>query len=484
MVLQSIHSGRSNARSNRQASMEPSATQLHALKQITKSDHKYSLADLDRIIMHDGEDGSEPNMKQHNKTRARRRKIQDEQRNDSDTAKRDTLYNVQNNSSEHIEVGSGSKQPNLFGKNEEGQEDVHRKDMDDEMEIESVSNYLSDQRTHPIENKYSRLRLNETDNISMDPKRLQTAFILDSNFIISHLQTLEGLKQLSEQYHHIIVIPRTVIKELDGLKTSNNAEISKLARAGNDWIYKNLANLHSGIIGQKLKQRINPAATKDDSILDCCLYFKEIIGCFTILLSNDKNLCLKALTEEVLTVSYRKGMTSELIAQRAYQENMLKFGDGSGTNIDNIGGSKGDQVLERTKENLLDNVHEEGAGIFEQIEKLAVAAVNKCMIESYGNDLALIGFDPNNLSSLHDCVTCICEYWISVFSGYLNNSSLNHMDQWKGLPDVLLRPPETLQDLDNLISFWKEALEYIFLCSEEFEHEQLQRLFHEWDQFI
>lgn len=52
----------------------------------------------------------------------------------------------------------------------------------------------------------------------LNPPTLKTAFVVDTNFIISHLNTLEKLRSLSSTYHHLIIVPTTVIQELDGLK--------------------------------------------------------------------------------------------------------------------------------------------------------------------------------------------------------------------------------------------------------------------------
>ena len=76
-----------------------------------------------------------------------------------------------------------------------------------------------------------------------------------------------------------------------------------------------------------MSQRISKDLVKDDAIFDCCLYFKKTYPqSLVILLSNDKNLCAKALSNDVLTVSFRENMSGRLIANTIYEENVERFG--------------------------------------------------------------------------------------------------------------------------------------------------------------
>ena len=173
--------------------------------------------------------------------------------------------------------------------------------------------------------------LNELGNVSY--------LVVDTNFILSHLNIVNGLQDVANNYGLQIIIPITVMKELDGLKNSSrianeasserisNQSVGHLARWANDWIYSALAKNSSVVRGQKLRQRLDKSTTKDDAILDCCLYFKENYQkSLVVLLSNDKNFCLKALSNDILTVSYRKDMNVDIIANTIYTENLRRFG--------------------------------------------------------------------------------------------------------------------------------------------------------------
>lgn len=149
-------------------------------------------------------------------------------------------------------------------------------DLNDESDVEMISEYLSSQREMEAQSVANYMPKINDDLPLLNPPTLKTAFVVDTNFIISHLNTLEKLRSLSSTYHHLIIVPTTVIQELDGLKKSpdiardnddttnqeHDRTIGTLARWGNDWIYKNLANLDSGLIGQKLKQSLNPGSLR------------------------------------------------------------------------------------------------------------------------------------------------------------------------------------------------------------------------------
>lgn len=397
--------------------------------------------------------------------------------------------------------------------NSDHEEDILMEDISDEYDIQMVSDYLTQQRLLSSNNPTSSYYLQQCHNsdillnndIALEPTKLQTVYVVDTNFIISQLQTLEGLRQLNHIYHHVLVIPTTTIAELDGLKSSDSTTIAKHARSGNMWIYKNLAEANSGIIGQKLRQRLNPDAYKDDSILDCCLYFKEKLGCFVILLSNDKNLCLKALTEEILTVSYREGMTSELIASKSYQENCARFGNNAiyynlphnnsnnnkvyndihlqnTVNVTNINDKHTTGNLNLTTPFTSMTITEKAETIYTDIQFVVTTTIKSIMNDEYGDDLPYIGFEEEKLKSLQDCSRCIYDHWISVFSDYFRHSKIKKED-WKKLPNCLINVPKSQEDIENMIYFWQDILENLFIKKSEQEYYQLKEYFYKWKQF-
>lgn len=322
--------------------------------------------------------------------------------------------------------------------------DLPMLDMDDEDEIHYVSNYLAHQRLGSSKEE----ELNIDSNIhEFTIVRKKTIFVVDTNFIISHLKTLEQLRLLGEKLHHQIVIPNTVIHELDGLKKSDRMQddgereaIAKLARWGIEWIYKNLANMSSGVVGQKLSQRLDPDCVKDDAILDCCMFFKQK-ECFVILLSNDKNLCLKALTEGLLTVSFRNGMTAELIGSKAYEENVARFGiEYTNATPEPINQPENDNRSSYKFHVLVEHLYTD----------VALALSNS--LELIYNRVFNLTTSWQSSISLEESIELLYDRW-DIFATYFASSKIKQAD-WTQLPHCLLNTPTTLKDAYSFYEFW------------------------------
>ncbi|KAL6942450.1 hypothetical protein ACO0QE_003625 [Hanseniaspora vineae] len=175
----------------------------------------------------------------------------------------------------------------------------------------------------------------------------QAFFVVDTNVLISNLKTLEELRtHANTQLAYQIIIPSVVLKEVDSLKKYSKDEvlsqhesqhagrqrgkpvsIQKSSKTANDWLYNNLARKDPTIRVQKSKETLNTPnqINNDDAILDCCLYFKEKVeGTPTtvVLISNDRNLCIKCLSEEIQTISFidKNIITTESIIEITKQQ--------------------------------------------------------------------------------------------------------------------------------------------------------------------
>ncbi|ODQ63141.1 hypothetical protein NADFUDRAFT_53790 [Nadsonia fulvescens var. elongata DSM 6958] len=167
---------------------------------------------------------------------------------------------------------------------------------------------------------------------SNDPQPVQTLLVIDTNFVLSHLSLLEELRALSPIYGHTIVVPWMVTLELDGLKKSRETRVAYQARLANDWMFQQLtrckAEPNMEIMWQDKNQVYDtdakPELSGDDAILDCGMYCANKLAFYTILLSNDKNLCAKAMIHEIRTISFEEGMSALSIAQIANEEGFEK----------------------------------------------------------------------------------------------------------------------------------------------------------------
>ncbi|ANB12370.1 Swt1p [Sugiyamaella lignohabitans] len=142
-----------------------------------------------------------------------------------------------------------------------------------------------------------------------------SAIVVDTNFLMSNLDIVEKLCELAVTYSHAIVVPYQVLQELDGLKSSFDSSKSFKARSGANWLYEKLANSTPCVVGQGIDDTLTSGLDGDDAILDCCRYYHQMHNVFTVLLSNDRILCTKALVNNIRTVTFVPGMTATQIAQ-------------------------------------------------------------------------------------------------------------------------------------------------------------------------
>ncbi|ORE13573.1 hypothetical protein BCV71DRAFT_268216 [Rhizopus microsporus] len=136
--------------------------------------------------------------------------------------------------------------------------------------------------------------------------------IVDTNFLISNLKSLQTLLNLAEENigSLLILIPWVVIRELDSLKTCNRKEeVAILSRKAMKFIESQLRSQVKSIRGQRLHETLdqsnmqNDKLKGDDRILDCCMYFQLTTHKPIVLLSNDRNLCIKVMVHGIESIS-------------------------------------------------------------------------------------------------------------------------------------------------------------------------------------
>ncbi|KAG9292192.1 hypothetical protein G9A89_023912 [Geosiphon pyriformis] len=198
-------------------------------------------------------------------------------------------------------------------------------DIDDEWTLQDITTQIIQYR----ENK--TLFSNQDDFLEVFPPALpekcdkplhRAIVVVDTNFLISHLSFVKTLVyEYAKAYQLIVIVPWIVLQELDGLKTSQRksdlpgtgplnqfpqqVNLSTLAKTAIAFLHNCFMSKQEGVRGQKLDEKLEKSECNDDKILDCCRYFKSRTKCSTTLLSNDKNLCVKAMVHEIPTASYQ-----------------------------------------------------------------------------------------------------------------------------------------------------------------------------------
>ena len=123
------------------------------------------------------------------------------------------------------------------------------------------------------------------------------ACVLDTNYLVARLSFIKDLASIMPANVRICV-PRIVINELDGLK--NNSSTKVRARSASNYILQSLVNDTRKFVGQRLDEVVTSCSTNDDQILDYCIYLKRNGTPNVILLSSDRNLCIKSHLEDIM----------------------------------------------------------------------------------------------------------------------------------------------------------------------------------------
>lgn len=353
--------------------------------------------------------------------------------------------------------------------------------------------------------------------------------VVDTNFIISHLQIIDNLVGLWEFYHRMyqIVIPKQVIQELDGLKESTNESkysIANVARKAIDWCYSHFHDVTPQVRGQKMMEKIDDSASKDNSILDCCIFFKSKElggGSMVVLLSNDKNLCNKALINNILTVSYRNEMNANLIAERAITELMSGLQNqnhqqNTGNLIDTHAPLK---VVKQPEFNQTDGFHQQPQvnedddmmiieddhqyntpphhpvadlnkicqDIYDQANILVKEALTFAVEQIFGDDTKLSGYDADNIKTLVDAGTCIQRMYSSTFIDFFTGRrSFNPSKFLKYRTEIkrLGTKPVSVVDLTDFENFWSQFLQGIYNERSMDQRKALKQIISNWEKML
>lgn len=415
--------------------------------------------------------------------------------------------------------------------------DIEMVPIDDDKEVDVISSYIDYSRNYGgLMNMPGEGYLEDDDKMmvedSHDWEVIEgniSILVLDTNFILSHLKIIDELRELAPEFGLKIVVPIAVMQELDGLKNSTRVasgvgldddddrerisgeSVGHLARWANEWIYSSLANSSGIVKGQKLSQRLDRDAVKDDSILDCCMYYKlHYAGALVVLLSNDKNLCLKALSNDVLTVSFRPGMSSKLIASVVYEQNVTTFGklemkvsqvthnSHNNNNNHNHAQPNHSQHPQPSQEWIdsarnvsgLNSFQEVSAKVYQEIQTILLSALHHCMEAEYEEDLELLrDYDKTTIVDLGDCAQVLIRFWFPVFQQYFRALPqkfipFDETGHGKSLvkKPIFVDEPRDEAELKQFVRFWTTTLQAIYDgVMDETQRKALEVLSERWD---
>ncbi|XP_062836806.1 transcriptional protein SWT1 isoform X1 [Anolis carolinensis] len=152
----------------------------------------------------------------------------------------------------------------------------------------------------------------ESNRFSRSIAGLNTLIVIDTNIMISHLDFIKSLKNndIPGIGNFVLIIPWVVLQELDNLKRGKIlANVGQKAIPAVHFIYMCLKIQDPKLWGQSMQLASQKTLdftieNNDDRVLQCCLQYKNLFPhTEIILLTNDKNLCNKALVSEIKACS-------------------------------------------------------------------------------------------------------------------------------------------------------------------------------------
>lgn len=388
--------------------------------------------------------------------------------------------------------------------------DIEMVSIDEDEEERTISQVLTEIRGTKVDSDEMEIDVFETappfTTVGITSSNL-SYLIVDTNFMLAHLSVINKLMELAPDYQLRIIIPVAVMRELDGLKSSSRVlestggkSIGSLARWANNWIYSVLAKNNLYVRGQKQRQKLNSIhLNNDDSILDCCLYFHENNPTsIIVLLSNDKNLCAKALSNSVLTISYQNELTPELIASTILQESIQRFGEntdissGASTNL-RVPLSAMNSVIHSNKNNATLSI-DIPETIANEVLILLKSVIKHCLEKEYGDELDLVrGLDMDSIETIHDCTMTMIRFWIPVFSGYFKRSNVlpferqdnSKHNSYNNKVPTHTNTPNSKHEAIEFIEFWNDILTILYSqIMTEKQNEDLLLLHNRWQNLI
>ncbi|XP_043248573.1 transcriptional protein SWT1 isoform X1 [Colletes gigas] len=178
-------------------------------------------------------------------------------------------------------------------------------------EVQAVRSQLCTQNNADISCSITNNVLNCSPLLKQQGKR-QLYIVVDTNVFLSNIEAVESAKDVTFKNYDqpVIVIPWTVIRELDYIKGGNgktkSPTLSMKARNAINYIHKLFSSKDPRIIGQR---REDVARNKEKFIIDCpddeilqtCLQIRDLEKS-VVLLSYDINLCNKAMVYDIVTL--------------------------------------------------------------------------------------------------------------------------------------------------------------------------------------
>lgn len=271
--------------------------------------------------------------------------------------------------------------------------------------------------------------------------------VIDTNVLIDHLNFISDLRDSHIPAHGkpVLVFPWVVMQELDYLKTGKTASASmslstaKKARESVKYLFHCLQSSHPRIMGQtptqaRLASREFVAESNDDRVLQCCLQCQNNYqDCLVVLLSNDKNLCNKAVIMGIKSFT-QQNILSALPALggivRSPIENDRKADKPRNHNsnrrqpVETWNQSQTPAKPVENDANSLDDVYCKVKSLIKESLSIILEREMKAVYD----DIWLTIVFKKPPWTLKDVLECIKKHWIAVFGQIYNRSLIKSVE--------------------------------------------------------
>jgi len=348
---------------------------------------------------------------------------------------------------------------------EPSEENVYPADelFEEDMEIDDVE-FMSKTILKEIENiRVDRIEIPEMDcdytsSREVELKDSTSLFIvLDTNILLSHLKFVHELPNspIPGAGRPTVIIPWMVMQELDRLKSAPCSRVHEfeddgkpgislniLARKAIAFLHECFTENHQRVKGQTAYEAKQPMdglvqETNDDSILHCCLLLQmKSPQAKTVLFSNDRNLCNKAIVNGVKAFDNKKLING---LRDIFQSGSITLRK---DNFKEYFEAAEDQERIAERKRMADNLTNELQCI---LREAFAAIVEKELKEAY-DELWLTVVKIKPPWTMLDTMDLLDRHWIAVFGHVVNRTLKSSILELKRM---FARGDVTRRDLDS-----------------------------------
>lgn len=285
--------------------------------------------------------------------------------------------------------------------------------------------------------------------------------VVDTNVFLLNLNAIiEAMNNKFITYNKpIIVVPWTVIRELDYLKVAKSKKsLRDQSRKAIQFLNNHFSAKDPRIVGQTLQDVMNnkekfAAECPDDEILQVCLQIREA-GKAVALLSYDKNLCNKAMISDILALG-RDDPLEKIDYIFSNKNKKLNFHDISVQRMQD----ESSQVISAFQEELrcFNELYEEVESVMQEFLSVIVSKEMKKLYDETWEKYVIIK-PPWTVTCV---LKCAIKHWIAATSEVFDRDALNFLkellEMFKGLSEGSRR----LKDIVHLLEKCSDLIQAI-----------------------